>query len=167
MPRSNGESGTGKQGERKSEFTDDEDSAEEMFSGAGAGASTFLQCLGGINARCIPGGSGAGENTREGGGKESEKEDGNVEAQIGFAGQRIARHGGDEALEHSVADAHSECSAGNREDETFGKELAKDGAASRTECAANREFFLASHATGQQKIGNIDAGDEEDEADCA
>ena len=34
-----------------------------------------------------------------------------------------------------------------------------------SECAADGEFFLAGQAPGEQKIGDVDAGDEQDEGD--
>ena len=120
-----GEAGSGKEGERQREFADDKNSAQEMLGGAGAGAATLFESLRGIDPGCVPGGSGAGEKASEGGRGKSEQQDGNVEAQIGLGGEGIARHRGDEALQHGIAEADAKCSAGEGEHEAFGKSWAK------------------------------------------
>ena len=101
----NGEAGAGKQRQRKRELADDQNTPEEMLTRAGAGASAFFESLGGIDARCIPGGSGTGQKAGHRGGGEGEEQDGYVEAQVRLAGQCIARHGGNEALQHGVTES--------------------------------------------------------------
>ena len=97
----------------------------------------------------------------------SEEQDGNVEAQIGLAGQCIARHGGDKTLQHGVTHADSEGSAGKSQDQAFGKKLGEDGGAARAESAANRQFLLSRHAARQQQIGDVDAGNEQNKPNGA
>ena len=162
-----GEAGTGQKGEREGEFADDENAAEEMLAGAGAGATALLEGLSGIDARCIPGGSETGEKAGQRGSGKSEEQDRDVEAQVGLGGQRVGRHGGDKPFQHGIADAHAECSTGEREQQALGEQLAEDGAAASAERAAHRQFLLAGHAASQQQIGDVDAGDEEHETDGA
>ena len=81
--------------------------------------------------------------------EKSEEQDRSVEAQISLAGECIAWHGGDEALQHGVTNANSQGPADNREDQALRKKLGEDGAASGAECAANGQFLLAHHAARQ------------------
>ena len=43
----------------------------------------------------------------------------------------------------------------------------EDGSATGSECAADGEFLLTGEAAGEEKIGDVDAGDEQDEGDGA
>ena len=100
-----------KQCQRKSELADDENTSQKMLARAGARAPAFLQCLSGINARCIPCGCGTCQNTGHGRGEQREQQDGNIEPEIGLARKRVARHSSDQALQHGVAHANSECAS--------------------------------------------------------
>ena len=39
----------------------------------------------------------------------------------------------------------------------------EDGSAARSECAADGEFLLTGQTASEEKIGDVDAGDEQDE----
>jgi hypothetical protein len=116
-----GKAGAGKQGKSKRKLADNENSPHEMFAGARACSPAFLERLRGIDARCIPGGSGAGQKPSHCGSNEREQQDGNVEAQICLAGQCIARHGGNQAPQHGVTHADSQGTAGKSKYQAFGK----------------------------------------------
>ncbi len=51
--------------------------------------------------------------------------------------------------------------------QTLGQELAEQLGAGCAERSANRDFFLACGAAGEQKIGDIGASDQQNEADRA
>src|SRR6266699_435756 len=55
-----------------------------------------------------------------------------------------------------------ERTAGDREQNAFGEELAGDSAATRSEGGADRDFFFASCRSREREIGNVGAGDEDD-----
>src|SRR5262249_510272 len=51
------------------------------------------------------------------------------------------------------------------EQDTFGKQLAEHAGGAGSDRRTNREFAAASHGASQRKIGDIDAGDQQDESD--
>src|SRR5579872_6416586 len=77
------------------------------------------------------------------------------------------RHRGDEALEHSVTHAHSQCSASQSENQALCNELGEDGPPACTECTANGQFLLADHTARQQKIGDVHACNQQHEPNCS
>ena len=60
------------------------------------------------------------------------------------------------------ADADRSCSETNQD--RFREELADDAAASRSECNAHAQLAHAARGTGQQQIGRVAAGDQQDNA---
>ena len=94
-----GEAGARQQGECQGELADDEGLAQAMAACSDAGAVAFFESFAGIDARGVPGGRAAEEKTGERGGDEGEEQDGKVEVEIGFIGQRAARHDGHEGPE--------------------------------------------------------------------
>jgi hypothetical protein len=62
-----------------------------------------------------------------------------------------------------VGDYEPEQPAHARKKHAFGKQLADDAAALRTEGRADGELRAAAHAADEQKIGDVGAGDEKDE----
>ena len=66
-----------------------------------------------------------------------------------------------------VAEDEAEDAAGQREDDAFGQQLTDDARAARAHGGANGEFTLAAGCAHEQKVGDVGAGDEENEADRA
>ena len=61
----------------------------------------------------------------------------------------------------------TENGAGAGEDEAFSQQLANDAGAAGAESAAHSELLGARGRTGEQQVGQVDAGDEQDGADGA
>ena len=98
-----GEAGSGEQRQREGEFADYEGPAQAVAARAHARAAAFLEGLGGIDARGVPGGCAAEEESGERGCREREEQDRHVKAEVGLAGQDVGRHGGDESTQHGIA----------------------------------------------------------------
>jgi hypothetical protein len=63
-----------------------------------------------------------------------------------------------------VAEGQAGCSAERGEQEAFGEHLAEDVAAARAEGKAGAHFALAGGGAGEQQVGEVDAGEEQDQA---
>ena len=70
-----------------------------------------------------------------------------------------------EPLHETDGEHEAEEGSGAGEDEAFGEELADDAAAAGAESAAHGELLGARGGAGEQEVGEIDAGDEQDGAD--
>ena len=64
-----------------------------------------------------------------------------------------------------VSDDQTDGGAGEGEQSAFGEELAQETAAARAERGAHGHLFLAPRGLRQKKIGEIRAGDQQNQAD--
>ena len=70
-----------------------------------------------------------------------------------------------EPLHESEGEQEAEDCACAGEDQAFSEQLAHDASAAGAESAAHGEFLGAGGGAGEQQVGEIDAGDEQDGAD--
>ena len=160
--------GTDQQDERERDLADDQQRAGLALTESGAGAvAAFLERGVEVGAR----GSDGGEQTEENAGKQRDAEgegehppiDADGGAMLADAGN-IAGAEGQQAAHADEAEHQSEDPSGDGEQNAFREQLADDARAAGSHGGANGEFTLASCSADQQKIGDIGAGDEKDEA---
>ncbi len=96
-----------------------------------------------------------------------EGEDGKIESNVSLHREGAFGHCGHDASEHGEAHADPEGSSHDGEQKAFREQLGEDGSWCGAERSANRQLLLPRHASCQQKICNVDAGDEQDEDDSA
>jgi hypothetical protein len=100
----------------------------------------------------------AGENDENGG----EKEDAPVDGDVAEAG-RAGRYRRFEQREADGREEESERAAERCHQDAFGDELADDAMARRSHGGANSDFFFANGCARQCEIGDVGAGDQQDE----
>jgi len=71
---------------------------------------------------------------------------------------------GGEKLQAAVGEQKAECAANQSEERAFGEKLAKKADAAGAHGGANAEFAIAADHAGEIEIGNVGAGDEENES---
>ncbi len=66
-------------------------------------------------------------------------------------------------MKSAIGDDDAERAANERKKRAFGKQLADDAAAACAEGCAKRDFTFASSGASEDEIGDVDAGNQEDE----
>ncbi len=135
-----------------------------MAAGARGGAAAFLESVAQIHASSLKRGSAAEKNAGEKRRGESEEKDRKIEAHVSFGGQSERRHHNDDDFQHRPRETNAKNAADGREREAFCEELCEELTARRAEGGADGDFFLANGAAGEQKIGHVDAGNQQDES---
>ena len=74
----------------------------------------------------------------------------------------VARQNGDDGPRAENAEQR----AGPAEQQAFGEQSPAQGAGARSESGADGQFAFTANAAGQNEIGNIGAGDDEDQSGC-
>ncbi len=92
---------------------------------------------------------------------------GYVEVRIGFVrdAELISGHKAHDSAKQGDGEQCPEKAAHQRQGKAFDQELAEDARAGGTLRGADGDFFLPRSAPGEQQVRDIDAGDQEDEAD--
>ena len=72
-------------------------------------------------------------------------------------------HDGHEALKHGVADADAEEASGDGEQKAFGESCSKMVLRLAPSALRTASSFWRARPAGEEKIGDVDAGDEQDE----
>ena len=78
--------------------------------------------------------------------------------------RNVAGVEGEQGAHADEAEDESEDTSGDGEQNAFREQLADDARAARSHGGTNGEFTLASCSADEQEIGDVGAGDEEDEA---
>ena len=109
----------------------------------------------------------AEENAAEKRCAKGEEEDLEIEVWVGFIrdAELVSGHEAHYASEKGDREEGSEKAAHQCQGKTFDEELTEDASAGSALRGADGDFFLASGAPGEEKVGDVDAGDEENEAD--
>ena len=134
--------------------------------GPGAVAA-FLERGVQVGARGADGGRQAEENAGEQRDAEGEEQHAPVEPDGGSAFANKGQVGGadgEQGANADVADKKAEDASAEREHEALGEQLANDADAAGTHGSADGELPLAAGGTHEQQIGDVGAGDEQDEA---
>ena len=79
--------------------------------------------------------------------------------------RQIGGADGEQRANADVADNEAEDAAGEGEHEALGEQLANDAGATSAHGGADGELALAAGGTDQEQVGDIGAGDEQNEAD--
>ena len=108
----------------------------------------------------------AEQNAGKGGDGEREQQHGGVDANVGGARQDALVQGVD-GIGRQVREAEAERAAGDREHETLDQELAQQPGAGGPEREPHRNLALTERRARQQQVGQVGAGDQQDEADRA
>ena len=165
------ECGSDEENESERDFADDKQGAGLALAEAGAGAvAAFLKGGVEVGARGADGGEESEENAGEEGDAEGESEDAPVDTDGGSMFADAGKAGGadgEQGANAGVAEDEAEDAAGEGEDDAFGQQLTDDARAARAHGGANGEFTLAAGGADKQKVGDVGAGDEENEADGA
>ncbi len=138
---------------------------------ARSGASAvFLERRIQIDARCLQRGEEAEEHTS--GERDQNREDDHAPIHGDKRAARsdardVAGIDGEKSANASHAEREPERAAGEGKQQAFGQELANDAPASCADGCTNRDFTLAAGGADQQKIGDIGASDEKNQADRA
>ena len=114
----------------------------------------------------LPGGSQSEEDAGENGEPEGEGE----HAQVRSGGERKVRGIGKQTEEGAAGppgEENSDGAAGDRENEAFGNQLAHQQEAAGAHGKADRDLFLPADGAGEQQVGDIGAGDQQQQADDA
>src|SRR5271168_2774242 len=117
----------------------------------------------------MPGGEAAEEDAAEDRGAKSEEQDLEIEVRVGFVrdADLVSGHEAHYPAEKRYGEQSAEKAAHQRERKAFDQELAKDAGSGSALRGAYGDFFLARRAPSEKQVRDIDAGDEEDEADSA
>ena len=78
----------------------------------------------------------------------------------------VASFGGEseaEKMKPAIGEEDAECAADEREKRAFGEQLADDAAAACAERGAEGDFTFAGGGASEDEIGDVDAGNQEDE----
>ena len=99
-----------------------------------------------------------GDDRESGADPEHAGVDGEIERANGEA-RGVARQDGN----HRTGDENAERGSGNAEDQALRKQSAAQGAGAGAESGANAELAFAADGAGENEIGDVGAGDDEDE----
>src|SRR5437868_10324615 len=159
------EAGADEQHEGKSYFDDDEGGAGFAGAAVGVGAAeALLKGFVDVAFGHAPGGEEAREDAGCDGEGEGEGEDGGVEADVADAGQFVGEEF-DEQLYAVVGGDEAEGASADGDDEGFAEKLLDDARAGCAHGGADGDLFAPGEGAGEDEVGDIGAGDEEDESD--
>jgi hypothetical protein len=118
-------------------------------------------------AGSLPSGCAATEDPGEQGCGQSEKQDGKIETDVGFGGDGERRKKKENGLEQNRRESSTENTADECQDKAFREELGEELRTRGAEGGADGDFSLTGGAAREEEIGDVDAGDEQDEGDRA
>ncbi len=84
-----------------------------------------------------------------------------------FVGDGVGRHHGDDALHARPGEQGAGSAAEEGENQALGQELSYEAPAAGSDRGANRNFPPPVHTAREQQVGNVDAGDQKQQADSA
>ena len=131
-----------------------------------AGSAAFFQALREIATAGFQGRTEAEQNSGENRGHESESQHGAADIYF-LEARKTLRAELLQEFDTGIGEKNSGGAASEREDQTFREELAEQTRASRAERGADGNFAPASGIAREEKAGDVGAGDEQHERDCA
>ena len=129
-------------------------------------ARAGLHDLADLRTRELQGGPESEEQAGEHGDRDTEREHGQVNLDVGLVRERIFRQRWDDDGERAIGEEHAENGSGEGEQQGLGQELADEAWAAGADGGANGEFMLAHRAAGQEKDGDVAASDGEQKGYC-
>ena len=156
--------GSGEEHEGERELEDDKAGSKPASAMAANAARAFLQDLIEVGAR----GAQSGRNAEEQAAADTEggevAEDGVVHGELHPVGFADVRGGECEPVDAKGSEAEAEGSTDDAEDDTFDEELADDTPARGAERGADGHLTLAGDGAAQHHVGDVGAGNEENES---
>ncbi len=153
---------TGQQRQGQRELDDDQRASQTVTPSEG-GVATFLQGLDQVHARRLPGWRAACGNACHGARAQREEQDRKAERDLGFRWQRVRRKQRDDDLDEHDGEHDADSTAGCTEQQAFDQQLAHDGPRRRADGGPHGQFPLSHGATGQQQVGDVGAGNQQQE----
>ena len=161
------EAGGGEQQDGERDLADDEAAGERVAGGRGAAAvaERWGERTVGFEAGGAQGGQDAEEQDGEDGNQQGKGENGQVGREVDgdqrWAGRgQVEEHGGG-----APGEGDSEERAEDGQEGGLGEELEDDAGAGRSEGHADGHFTGAGDAPGEEHVGDVGAGDEQDQGD--
>ena len=106
----------------------------------------------------------AEKDAGEDGDGDGEGEDVEIERDYGFVGYGVLGQQSDDGFDSTIGEEHAQSTAGQRKEHAFGEKLLNDALGAGTHGGADGDFTAARAGAGEQKIGDVGAGDEEEKA---
>ena len=158
------QAGADQQDDRDRDLGGDEDVAQAAALAPGPGAASFVERVLEPDGGGLERGRESEEDARDERDGEGGEEDARVQAHLGQARDafRGERH---EDLQRPRPERRAGHAAGHREDERLREELADRAPAAGAEGRAQRDLPLPRRGPGEEHVGDVRAGDREDEAD--
>ena len=151
-------------GERN--FRYDQEAAEGVSRPAdGTAAATDFEHFDEVWFCGFDGRSDANEHSRKKGHAQGKEKHMGIEAQINVAIQDERRAERPQCCTAGIGDGQANSCGENCEDQTFGEQLPRHSTGAGSERCAQANFFFAASSLSEQQIGQIDAGNQEDQAD--
>ena len=129
----------------------------------GGGGGAFFEVAGEIGAGGAEGGGESEEEAGTGRDGEGEEEDGGIEIEAESGAIENGWADGPEEVAAPAGEEESGGAAGQGEEEAFGEELAEEAGAGGAEGEAEGDFLVAGGGPGEEEIGDVGAGDQENE----
>ena len=153
--------GEQRQGERE---LDDHQRAPQPMTPATHRSAALLHRLAQVRARRLPGRRAPGQRCRPGRRSASaNSEHRHAQRDLGFRRQRVRRHQRDDGVEEPRRQERTESAAGERDDQALDQQLPDDGAAGGAHRGPHGQLALARAAARQQQVGDVGAGDQQQE----
>jgi hypothetical protein len=160
------EAGGDHENEREGEFGDDQQAASAVLL-AGAGAARFaFEHAEEIELAALQRGGEAEDGAGGERGENREQEDGPVDGDFVESREGIGNEAEEEFLS-GEENGEAGKSTDERKEQTFGEELGDEAMTRGAEGLAKSDFAAASAGASKEKIGNVDAANEKNEADGA
>ncbi len=158
------EAGADQEDEGHRHLGDDQRVAHAVVAGPDAAAPGLLERLVQPGRERTPGGDEAERDSGHHGHHGGEGEDGRVDADL-VGSRDVGGERGEQGLQAEVGQADPGERAQHREENALRQELAQQAPPRRAQGEADRDLPLPVGGPGQQEVGDVGAGDQEDEGD--
>jgi len=161
------QAGAREQHERQADLEHDEQAAPPVTTGSVAGTvAAILECFRRVDAGSLEGGDQAEGHAGAEGEQAGKGEHRAVHGNFLQPRQSLRRQG-DQCAHAAVAHEHAQRATEHGNQQAFAEELAHNAAATGAEHDADRDFPVPRAGPGQQQVGHVHAGDQEQEGDGA
>jgi hypothetical protein len=158
------DAGAGEQHEGERELEDDQSGGKPASAVTADGARAVLQDLVQVGARSAQGRRDAKGQAAEDAERGEVAEDGVVHGELHPIGFADVCGGEREPANAKDAEGKTESAAKHAERDTLDEQLADDAPAGGAECGADGHLTLAADGAAEHHVGDVGAGDEEDES---
>ena len=166
VDRARQQSGADQQGERQRQLQADQESAGAHLAQRPDGAAALLQARSGVGFGRLPRWEHAEQQCGANGDGQDERQHQRVQREIHVKARIRFRQHSDQRAMNEVGNGDGRHTADGGEGQTLGDELADDAFATCAERQTQRDFWFAGSAAREQEVGEIGAGDEQQDAHC-